>query len=123
MASPDGCRVVTELMPTWRNLWTQRLRWQRGALENLGAYGPAPTVLRYWAQQLGSEIPFWAVSPLEVTALGAPAEAASLGHGHTCALTAGGLLWCWGWNEYGQLGDGTVLESVWPLLVQTPACP
>ena len=39
MASPNGCRVVTELMPTWRNLWTQRLRWQRGALENLGAYG------------------------------------------------------------------------------------
>jgi len=53
MASPDACRVVTELMPTWRNLWTQRLRWQRGALENLGAYGPAPTVLRYWAQQIG----------------------------------------------------------------------
>jgi cellulose synthase/poly-beta-1,6-N-acetylglucosamine synthase-like glycosyltransferase len=53
MASPNGCRVVTELMPSWRNLWTQRLRWQRGALENLGAYGPAPTVLRYWAQQLG----------------------------------------------------------------------
>lgn len=53
MASPDECRVVTELMPTTRNLWTQRLRWQRGALENLGAYGPAPTMLRYWAQQLG----------------------------------------------------------------------
>ena len=53
MASPDGCRVVTELMPTWRNLWTQRLRWQRGALENLGAYGPPPAMLRYWAQQLG----------------------------------------------------------------------
>ena len=53
MASPNGCRVVTELMPTWRNLWIQRLRWQRGALENLGAYGPAPTMLRYWAQQLG----------------------------------------------------------------------
>lgn len=53
MASPDDCRVVTELMPTWRNLWTQRLRWQRGALENLGAYGPTPPVLRYWAQQLG----------------------------------------------------------------------
>ena len=52
-ASPDGCRVVTELMPTWRNLWTQRLRWQRGALENLGAYGPTPAMLRYWAQQLG----------------------------------------------------------------------
>ncbi len=53
MASPNGCRVVTELMPKWSYLWTQRLRWQRGALENLGAYGPAPTMLRYWAQQLG----------------------------------------------------------------------
>ena len=53
MASPDGCRVVTELMPTWRNLWTQRLRWQRGALENLGAYGAASPMFRYWAQQLG----------------------------------------------------------------------
>lgn len=53
MASPDRCRVVTELMPTWRNLWTQRLRWQRGALENLAAYGPTPPMLRYWAQQIG----------------------------------------------------------------------
>lgn len=53
MESPDGCRVVTELMPTVRNLWTQRLRWQRGALENIGAYGPTPAMFRYWAQQLG----------------------------------------------------------------------
>ena len=42
MISPDRCRVVTEVMPTWRALWHQRLRWQRGALENLGAYGDAP---------------------------------------------------------------------------------
>jgi hypothetical protein len=31
MASPHGCRVVTELMPSWRNLWTQRLRWRTSA--------------------------------------------------------------------------------------------
>ncbi|HQR79389.1 MAG TPA: glycosyltransferase family 2 protein [Actinomycetota bacterium] len=53
MASPDRCRVVTEVMPTWRALWHQRLRWQRGALENLGAYGVTPQTVRYWAQQLG----------------------------------------------------------------------
>jgi len=53
MTSPGGCQVVTELMPTWRSLWTQRLRWQRGALENLASYGPSPVILRYWAQQLG----------------------------------------------------------------------
>lgn len=51
--SPSECTVVTELMPTWRTLWNQRLRWQRGALENLGAYGMTPQTLRYWAQQLG----------------------------------------------------------------------
>ncbi|WP_322937349.1 glycosyltransferase [Nocardioides bizhenqiangii] len=51
--SPPDCTVVTELMPTWRALWKQRLRWQRGALENLGSYGFRPQTLRYWAQQLG----------------------------------------------------------------------
>lgn len=53
MISPSQCTVVTEVMPTWRALWAQRLRWQRGALENLGAYGVTPQTLRYWAQQLG----------------------------------------------------------------------
>ncbi len=53
MISPLGCTVVTEVMPTWQALWAQRLRWQRGALENLGAYGVRPQTLRYWAQQLG----------------------------------------------------------------------
>ena len=51
--SPPDCTVVTELMPSWRMLWAQRLRWQRGALENLGAYGVTPQTLRYWAQQIG----------------------------------------------------------------------
>lgn len=53
MISPPDCTVVTEVMPTWRALWVQRLRWQRGALENLGAYGMTPQTFRYWAQQLG----------------------------------------------------------------------
>jgi len=53
MISPSQCTVVTEVMPSWRALWNQRLRWQRGALENLGAYGLRPKTFRYWAQQLG----------------------------------------------------------------------
>ncbi len=51
MESPSECRVVTELMPTWRNLWVQRQRWQRGALENLAAFGITRATLRYWGQQ------------------------------------------------------------------------
>ncbi|CAM3279927.1 glycosyltransferase family 2 protein [Nocardioides dubius] len=53
MISPQECTVVTEVMPSWRALWAQRLRWQRGALDNLGAYGLTPQTMRYWAQQLG----------------------------------------------------------------------
>lgn len=51
--SPPQCRVTTEVMPTWRALRRQRLRWQRGALENVGAYGLTRTTAIYWTQQLG----------------------------------------------------------------------
>ncbi len=53
MMSPPECFVVTEIMPTWRTLWKQRQRWQRGALENLGAYGFTVATIRYWGQQFG----------------------------------------------------------------------
>ncbi|MGB8019873.1 MAG: glycosyltransferase family 2 protein [Candidatus Nanopelagicales bacterium] len=52
LTSPAGCTVVTELMPTWRALWAQRMRWQRGAVENIGAYGVTPATFRYWSQQM-----------------------------------------------------------------------
>ncbi len=53
LLSPRGCRVRTELMPTWRDLWHQRQRWQRGALENIGMYGITSATARYWMQQFG----------------------------------------------------------------------
>lgn len=53
MTSPPECMVTTEIMPTWRNLWVQRQRWQRGALENLSAYGITRATIRYWGQQVG----------------------------------------------------------------------
>ena len=38
-------------MPTWGDLWHQRQRWQRGALENIGTYGITSATSRYWIQQ------------------------------------------------------------------------
>ncbi|WP_421742656.1 glycosyltransferase family 2 protein [Cellulomonas sp.] len=53
LTSPPECRVVTEVMPTWRDLRRQRNRWQRGALENIAAYGLTRTTAYYWWQQVG----------------------------------------------------------------------
>lgn len=53
MTSPDECTVVTEIMPDVPSLWRQRRRWQRGALENLNAYGITWGTARYWGQQFG----------------------------------------------------------------------
>ena len=37
--APGACLARTELMPTVRTLWAQRLRWYRGAFESLRAHG------------------------------------------------------------------------------------
>jgi cellulose synthase/poly-beta-1,6-N-acetylglucosamine synthase-like glycosyltransferase len=50
--SPCACIVGTELMPTWSRLYYQRLRWQRGALENLKAYGLTRVTLPYVCRQV-----------------------------------------------------------------------
>ncbi|WP_347058975.1 glycosyltransferase family 2 protein [Blastococcus sp. HT6-30] len=49
--SPKECTLVTEVMPTWRALWSQRLRWKRGAVENCFQYGLTPITWRYWGRQ------------------------------------------------------------------------
>jgi alpha-tubulin suppressor-like RCC1 family protein len=36
---------------------------------------------------------------------------ASVGTGHSCAVTTDGALWCWGANDHGQLGDGQIAAS------------
>ena len=53
MMSPPECMVETELMPSLPTLWRQRLRWERGAMENIATYGITSTTARYWSQQLG----------------------------------------------------------------------
>lgn len=54
--SPAGCTLSTETMPTWRTLARQRLRWKRGALENLFDYGWSRTTAPYWSRQVLSAI-------------------------------------------------------------------
>ena len=43
--------------------------------------------------------------------------AVSLGWSHSAALKTDGSLWTWGWNKYGQLGDGTTEERSTPVKI------
>jgi alpha-tubulin suppressor-like RCC1 family protein len=39
------------------------------------------------------------------------------GGSHTCALTSGGVVYCWGSNYYGQLGDGSQSSRLTPVAI------
>ena len=43
----------------------------------------------------------------------------SAGSEDTCAVDSTGAAYCWGWNYYGELGDGTTIESGMPVAVDT----
>ena len=49
--SPAECTLVTEIMPSWGELWAQRLRWKRGAVENCVQYGWTAVTRPYWGRQ------------------------------------------------------------------------
>ena len=41
------------------------------------------------------------------------------GYWHTVALRSDGTLWTWGWNRFGQLGDGTTVDKADPVPIMT----
>jgi hypothetical protein len=42
------------------------------------------------------------------------------GRDHSLAVKSNGSVWAWGWNAYGQLGDGTKTNRTTPVRVDLP---
>lgn len=57
-------------------------------------------------------------APVPVIGLTSGVKVIAVGGHHTCALTAGGEVLCWGRNNYGQLGDGTAYLRTQPVPVR-----
>lgn len=59
--------------------------------------------------------------PARVDALGNDVSSAYAGGAHTCAVKTDGSVWCWGNNQYGQLGTGDSSQRLVPTRVM-PRC-
>jgi alpha-tubulin suppressor-like RCC1 family protein len=57
-------------------------------------------------------------TPAPVIGLGEPAARIAAGWRQTCAALVDGSLKCWGWNFYGQLGEGSTANRNKPVSVQ-----
>ncbi|NUM59010.1 MAG: hypothetical protein HUU56_10285 [Bdellovibrionaceae bacterium] len=81
------CAVVAEALYCWgQNMWGQ-----------LGT---------------GSNMPYMITTPTKVISSGVKMVAAGLAH--TCVLMKTGSVQCWGRNEFGQVGDGSIETAYSP---------
>ncbi|HKJ00611.1 MAG TPA: RCC1 repeat- and reductase domain-containing protein [bacterium] len=71
--------------------------------------------------ELGLVGPTSSSSPVQESSGANDWVAVSAGGYHTMALKANGTIWSWGWNLYGQLGDGTTTTSAVPVQEATGA--
>jgi alpha-tubulin suppressor-like RCC1 family protein len=67
------------------------------------------------AGQLGVGTRFNRYSAVDLSGLTSGVVALASGSAHTCAVTAAGGVKCWGENDMGQLGDGTLADRTAPV--------
>ncbi len=72
--------------------------------------------------QLGNGAPSYTpqITPVSVTGLGGKVIDLAAGSWHTCALLEDGRVQCWGANNTGQLGNGTLADQATPTTAPLP---
>lgn len=66
---------------------------------------------------LGDNSTVTSSKPVTVYNMGATIDSITAGGYHSCAVTTKGAVKCWGFNTYGELGDGTTVTSHKPVKV------
>ncbi len=69
--------------------------------------------------QLGDGVADTIRRKVPVQALTTNVASVAAGYGHTLFLKVDRTLWCMGYNQYGQLGDGTIISRATPLQIAT----
>jgi alpha-tubulin suppressor-like RCC1 family protein len=65
--------------------------------------------------QLGDNSTISRAIPTQVSGLNSGVSGVSGGVQHSAAVKNDGTVWAWGYNAYGQLGDGTVIQRLAPV--------
>lgn len=65
--------------------------------------------------QLGNGTTTQSAMPVVVSGLAKGTAAVKMGVSHACALTTKGKVLCWGANNYGELGDNSVVNRLTPV--------
>ena len=78
--------------------------------------------------QLGKNDATDAHIPAAVQTLGTPMAGKTIsqiaaGNAHALAMTDDGTVYTWGWNQYGQLGNNSTINSSLPVIVKTTGTP
>lgn len=73
--------------------------------------------------QLGDNTTISHSTPVAVRGLTNLASAVAVGDRHSCALFKDGHISCWGANNTGQVGDGTIIDKTTPVAVKGLAGP